>query len=187
MSFSKCGHNRSILVIFLELNGWVTEQEHWTLIMASWTQWNPASHSRVNTYVTLLINYFRLHQELKVSQCLSFSIRSISGLFQLSLSLLCRTDRALREIVKQKIAQKAYFSYYPHQLLRDYLPMVWVGLLLIPVDEENTKYKHLFFSSIMMWRLIKLKLICAGNVNASFWFWYQINLMVCIRHSDTTS
>ena len=88
MSFSKCGHNRSILVIFLELNGWVTEQEHWTLIMASWTQWNPASQSRVNihfiTYVSL-INYFRLRLELKVSQCLSFSIRSISGLYISSL------------------------------------------------------------------------------------------------------
>ena len=35
--FGKCGHNRSILVIFLELNR-VTEQEHWT-------QWLHSDHA----------------------------------------------------------------------------------------------------------------------------------------------
>ena len=107
--FSKCGHNRSILVIFLELNGWVTEQEHWTLIMA----------------------------------------------------------------------RPRHNGFQPQ------------SLTLIPVNEENTKYKHIFWF-IMMWRLIKLKLICVGNVNASLWFWYQINVMVegsyqTFRHWDTTN
>ena len=102
MSFSKCGHNRSILVIFLELNVWVTAQEHWTLI--TMPQWNPASES----------------------------------------------DSDPRQWGKHQIQTSSFWF-------------------------------------IMMWRLIKLKLICVGNVNASFWFWYQINVMVYIRHWDTTS